>query len=80
MKTIGKMLDDKVAPEGLVPICLRTCVKDGDHHFTTHTNGQDTVKTPMGMFATALIPNDLKLVDEAIVKYYAPEPRKEVAA
>jgi hypothetical protein len=70
MKTIGKMLDDKVVPEGLVPICLKAVVADGEHYFATRNSGHDTVKTPIGLFEDDLIPNDLAMVDSAIAAYY----------
>lgn len=69
-KTIGKMLNEKITLEGLFTIVLRTCVSDGVYTFRTVNSGSDTVKTPMGMFHTAEIDNDLKMVDTAIREYY----------
>lgn len=69
-KTIGKMLDEKVTLEGLFTIVLKTVVSDGKYQFSTKNNGQDTVKTPMGLFDDALIENDLAAVDHAIREYY----------
>jgi hypothetical protein len=69
-KTIGKMLDNYVTLEGKFSIVLKTVVKDGAFYFSTKNNGQDTVKTPMDMFQTDLIDNDLKAVDAAIREYY----------
>jgi len=69
-KTIGKMLDNYVTLEGKFSIVLKTVVKDGAFYFSTKNNGQDTVKTPMDMFQTDLIDNDLKAVDMAIREYY----------
>lgn len=70
MKTIGKLLDDKITCEGMVTMVLRTVVNDGRHLFATQNNGMDTVKTPMGMFDDPFIDNDLALVDEAVCNYY----------
>lgn len=70
MKTIGKMLDDKITLEGMVTICLRAVVQDGRHFFATRNNGSDTTKAPMGMFDDDLIDNDLAAVDAAICDYY----------
>ncbi|MDA8119184.1 MAG: ATP-binding protein [Gammaproteobacteria bacterium] len=70
-KTIGKLLDEKITVEGLVTIVLRTHVINGQYVFSTHNSGQDTVKTPMGMFETEHIPNDLLEVDKAVVEYYS---------
>lgn len=69
-KTIGKMLDNYVTLEGKFTIVLKTIVKDGEYLFSTHNNGQDTVKSPLGLFDTDTIPNDLKMVDAAIREYW----------
>jgi hypothetical protein len=69
-KTVGKLLDEKVSLDGLVTICLRTVVHDGQFYFATRNSGADTVKTPMLLFADDLISNDLQAVDEAICGYY----------
>lgn len=69
-KTIGKMLDEKITIEGLLTIVLRTHVINGRYVFSTKNNGSDTVKTPMGMFDSEHIENDLKAVDDAITEYY----------
>ncbi len=69
-KTIGKMLDNYVTVEGKFTIVLKTVVQDGRYLFSTHNNGQDTVKSPMGLFDQDLIDNDLKAVDTAIREYW----------
>lgn len=71
IKTIGRMLDEKITLEGMFTIVLGAQVVDGRHMFTTKNNGMDTVKAPMGMFETAEIDNDLKLVDDTICNYYS---------
>ena len=70
MKTIGRMIDEKITPEGLFTIVLKTAVSDGQYYFITQNNGKDTVKSPEGMFNTYAINNDLKYVDEKIRNYY----------
>lgn len=75
MKTIGKMLDEKITVEGMFTIVLKTVVDTGKYYFSTQNNGHDTVKSPMGMFdgyllENGLIENDLKRVDEIIREYY----------
>lgn len=70
MKTIGKLVDEKITPEGLFTIVLKTVVSDGKYAFVTQNNGKDTVKSPEGMFTTYAINNDLKYVDEKIRNYY----------
>ena len=70
MKTIGKLVDEKITPEGLFTIVLKTVVSDGNYGFVTQNNGKDTVKSPEGMFSTYALNNDLKYVDEKIRNYY----------
>lgn len=70
VKTIGKMLDEKITVEGLFSIVLRTNVVNGNYLFSTRNNGSDTVKSPLGLFEEELIPNDLAAVDKAITEYY----------
>lgn len=70
IKTIGKLLDEKIVMEGLVTIVLKTVVQNGNYLFSTRNSGQDTVKTPLGLFDDELIPNDLAAVDAAIFSYY----------
>lgn len=70
MKTIGKLVDEKITPEGLFTIVLKTAVSDGQYAFVTQNNGKDTVKSPEGMFSSYAINNDLKYVDEKIRNYY----------
>lgn len=65
VKTIGKMLDEKLCIEGCFDIVL-FCQ---DQKFFTQSNGQSVAKTPEGMFELE-IPNDLKAVDDAIREYY----------
>lgn len=70
MKTIGKMLDEKITVEGMFTIVLRTLTRDGRYLFTTSNNGVDTVKSPMGMFSSNEVENDLADVDKTICEYY----------
>lgn len=69
-KTIGKLLDEKVCLEGMFTIVLRSAYEDGKYVFHTNTNGFDVCKTPLGMFETPDIENDLKAVDKKIREYY----------
>lgn len=70
IKTIGKLLDEKITVEGMFTIVLKTNVNDGEYSFVTQNNGHDTVKSPIGMFSSYAIDNDLKYVDEKIRNYY----------
>lgn len=69
-KTIGRMIDEKVCLEGMFTICLRCIVSNGKHVFRTQSDGLDVSKTPIGMFDSEEIPNDLAMVDKAICEYY----------
>ncbi len=87
MKTVGRLLDEKITPEGLVTIVLQTHIENGQNYFMTQNNGSNTVKTPFEMFDDRLIPNDLNAVDDAICEYYGlsktlteTQPAPEVAA
>ncbi len=75
-KTTGKMLSEKVVLEGLTNILITNEVSpDGEFLFKVKTDGSG-VKTPMDMFDTETIPNDLKIVDAKIREYYGMEATK----
>lgn len=80
VKTIGKMLDDKITVEGLFTIVLRAKTDGESFQFVTKNNGKDTVKAPMGMFDQQLIDNDLNAVDQVICDYYGINTTKEEKA
>ena len=74
IKTIGKMLDDKITVEGMFTIVLQAVANKVDkekveHKFVTRSDGTTTVKTPMDMFSEMYIDNDLKYVIDEINKY-----------
>jgi len=73
-KTIGKMVDEKLTLEGLFSIVLFGKAKknkDGEirYVFETQTNGENTCKSPRGMFPSLEVVNDLQLVVKAIKDY-----------
>jgi len=75
IKTIGKLLDDKITLEGLFTIVFFTEVKIEEdqkphYYFVTQTDGVTTAKSPRGMFDELLIPNDLSFVSTKINEYY----------
>lgn len=69
LRTIGKLLNDKVCIEGMCTIVLRCVVENKEHIFVTQNTGNDVTKSPEEMFELK-IPNDLKAVDSAIRAYY----------
>ena len=74
IKTIGKLLDEKITVEGMFTVVLKTIMQDGRYYFATQTDGRDTCKSPMGLFPSMYIDNDLKAVDAAIREYYSLMP------
>ena len=76
-KTIGKLLDDKVNIQGMFTICLRSMFDNGNYIFRLKTNGQDCVKTPIGLFDEEQMENDLKIVDDKIREYYELDKKEE---
>lgn len=79
IKTLGRILSEKIVLEGMFTIVLRTIVDSGNgkYLFSTQNSGHDTVKSPMGMFESREIENDLASVDETIVSYYGLKPEDE---
>jgi len=68
------MVDEKLTLEGLFSIVLFGKVKknkEGEirYVFETQTNGENTCKSPRGMFDTVEIANDLALVKKAVIAY-----------
>lgn len=69
-KTIGKLLDEKVNIQGMFTVCIRSMFENGQYIFRLKTNGQDCVKTPLGMFENETMDNDLKAFDNVVREYY----------
>jgi hypothetical protein len=75
MKTVGKMVDQTLVPEGYFTIVLRTEVVNNTYKFVTQTNGQDCCKSPVALFKDLHIDNDLAQVDKDIQDFYSiPQP------
>lgn len=73
-KTIGKMIDQQLKLEGLFTIVLRAMQTEDGYKFITRDDNVSTAKSPMGMFDTDMIDNDLKAVDTIIRDYYEMPP------
>ena len=69
VRTIGKLLDEKVCIEGLFTICLHCMTNGQKHYFKTQGGSNDIAKSPEDMFDLE-IENDLKMVDDRIVEFY----------
>ena len=72
IRTIGRLIDNKVCLEGMVTICIRCMSDNGKHFFRTQTDGFDITKTPEELFTDdeIEIENNLKYVDQKIREYY----------
>lgn len=70
IRTIGRLIDNKVCLEGMVTVCIRCMSDNGKHFFRTQTDGFDITKTPEDMFEENEIDNNLKFVDDTIRKFY----------
>lgn len=81
IRTIGKLLNEKVCIEGMCTVVLRSETMGGKYSFVTQNEGNDISKSPKGMFSEIRIPNDLKAVDTAIREYWgltpSPAPKTE---
>ena len=73
-KTIGKMIDQNLNLEGLFAIVLRAMQTEDGYKFITRDDRVSTAKSPMGMFESDKIDNDLKEVDRIIREYYDMKP------
>lgn len=76
-KTVGKMVQDYITPEGKFEIVLfgkqtfeeKDGVKKVKKEFVTNYDGQYPAKSPIGMFPQLYIPNDLGMVVNMINEY-----------
>ena len=70
IRTIGRLLEDKVCLEGMCTIVIHAVMDENGHSFRVQASSGDVAKSPEGMFTSDTIPNNLKAVDEAIRAYY----------
>lgn len=74
IKTVGKLLAEKVTLEGLFTYIFFTKVSEGEdgkmkYSFITNTDGQCVAKTPLEMFNELEIDNDLDAIIKVIDEY-----------
>ena len=74
LKTVGKMVNEKITPEGLFTYVFYALPQSGDgehmeYKFLTNTDGEHVAKTPMGMFEDLLIDNDVAEIIKVIDNY-----------
>lgn len=79
IRTIGKLLDNKVCLEGMVTVCIRCMSDNGKHFFRTVTDGFDITKAPEELFGEdeTEIDNNLKYVDQKIREFYGWDKKKK---
>lgn len=73
LKTVGKMVKEKITPEGLFTYVFHATVEEGDsgmeYKFLTNTDGSHVAKTPLGMFEDIKIDNDMNEIIKTIDAY-----------
>ena len=70
IKTVGKMLDEKVAIEGMVTATLHSLVIDGQYKFLTQRTDSHLARTPMDLFKDLYIDNDINAIINAMRNYF----------
>lgn len=70
VKTIGKLLDEKITVEGLFTTVLHSLSTENEYQFLTQNDGHHTAKSPQGMFDEKLIDNDLSFVILKLNEYF----------
>lgn len=73
LKTIGKLLSEKVEIEGMVTTVLHSMVIDGNYKFLTQNTGSHLAKSPYEMFDDKYIDNDLVYVVQQMKNYFNEE-------
>ncbi|KYC52649.1 MAG: hypothetical protein AMQ22_00699 [Candidatus Methanofastidiosum methylothiophilum] len=69
IKTIGKMLDDKICIAGMFTIVLYSTILDDRYVFLTQSTQSAMAKSPLGMFDDKVIDNDLSYVISKMNEY-----------
>jgi hypothetical protein len=69
-KTIGKMLDSTITLEGMFTIVLHSLVMDKQYKFLTQNDGTHIAKSPLGMFDSTLLDNDLAFIKQKMTTYF----------
>lgn len=69
LKTLGQATRKNNNPEGWTNIVLESSVEMDEFVFKVKTDGSG-IKSPMEMFDQPTMPNDLKVINEKINKYY----------
>jgi len=75
MKTIGNMVDAYLTPEGLMDIilyadCQKNAKGEMEYYYITNNDGVFGARSPIEMFESLHIPNDLGYVKDKIDEFY----------
>jgi len=76
IRTAGQMTDQYITLEGLFTVVLFAksvfdhFSKKAKYYFITNSDGNNTAKSPIGMFSQQEIPNDLGVVLDTVNNYY----------
>lgn len=73
LKTVGKMVSEKITPEGLFTyVFYAKVMNEGDkmsYKLLTNTDGEHVAKTPMDMFNELYVDNDIAEIIKVIDAY-----------
>lgn len=74
MKLVGKMVQEKITPEGMFTYVFHAIMRPGDgdrmeYKFLTNSDGEHIAKTSMGMFEELYIDNDMAEIIKIIDAY-----------
>lgn len=72
-RTVGKMIDQYICIEGKFTTVLHATVSDGNYTFATNYDGKNMAKSPLGLFDSHFIDNDLQYVKEQMHNYFNEE-------
>lgn len=72
-RTVGRMIDQYICIEGKFTTVLHALISDGGYYFLTNNDNQHMAKSPLGLFETQLIDNDLQLVRDKMHEYFNEE-------
>jgi hypothetical protein len=70
IKTVGKMLEEKVSLEGMVSATFHAMVVDGEFKFLTQRTETHLARSPMDLFKDKYIDNDLNMIINTMRDYF----------
>lgn len=70
IKTVGKMLEEKVSIEGMVTATFHAMVVDGKFKFLTQRTESHLARSPMDLFNDLYIDNDVDMIIKAMRAYF----------